>query len=277
MIDKDRQLPVAAQCRVLDIARSTVYYQPAPPVSAEDLDLMRQIDEIYLQWPFYGTRRMRDELVRRSYRVNRKRVQRLMRLMGLQALHPRRRTSQPAPGHRIYPYLLRGLSIDRPNQVWATDITYIPMAQGFMYLVAILDWHSRRVLSWRLSNTLDTDFCVDALEEALRRHGAPEIFNTDQGAQFTATAFTDVLKRHQVQISMDGKGRWMDNVFVERLWRSVKYEDIYLKAYETPAALRAGLDRYFRFYNSQRGHAALDRQTPDEVYFGTMSSLPRAA
>lgn len=277
MINKDHQLPVAAQCRVLNIARSTVYYQPAPPVSAEDLDLMRQIDEIYLQWPFYGTRRMRDELIRRGYRVNRKRVQRLMRLMGLQALHPRRRTSQPAPGHRIYPYLLRGLSIDRPNQVWATDITYIPMAQGFMYLVAILDWHSRRVLSWRLSNTLETDFCVEALEEALRRHGAPEIFNTDQGAQFTATAFTDVLKRHQIQISMDGKGRWMDNVFVERLWRSVKYEDIYLNAYETPAALRTGLDRYFRFYNTRRGHAALDRQTPDEVYFGAIRSLPRAA
>lgn len=277
MINKDHKLPVAAQCRVLDIARSTAYYQPAPPVSAEDLDLMRQIDEIYLQWPFYGTRRMRDELHRRGFLVNRKRVQRLMRLMGLQAIYPRRRTSQPALGHRIYPYLLRGLSIDRPNQVWATDITYIPMAQGFMYLVAILDWHSRRVLSWRLSNTLDTDFCVEALEEALRRYGPPEIFNTDQGAQFTATAFTDVLKRHQVQISMDGKGRWVDNVFVERLWRSVKYEDIYLKAYETPVELRAGLDRYFRFYNTQRGHAALDRQTPDEVYFGITSSLPRAA
>ncbi len=277
MINKDHKLPVAAQCRVLDIARSTAYYQPAPPVSAEDLDLMRQIDEIYLQWPFYGTRRMRDELHRRGFLVNRKRVQRLMRLMGLQAIYPRRRTSQPAPGHRIYPYLLRGLSIDRPNQVWATDITYIPMAQGFMYLVAILDWHSRRVLSWRLSNTLDTDFCVEALEEALRRYGPPEIFNTDQGAQFTATAFTDVLKRHHVQISMDGKGRWVDNVFVERLWRSIKYEDIYLKAYETPVALRAGLDRYFRFYNTQRGHAALDRQTPDEVYFGITSSLPKAA
>ena len=238
---------------------------------------MRQIDGIYLQWPFYGTRRMRDELHRRGFLVNRKRVQRLMRLMGLQAIYPRRRTSQPALGHRIYPYLLRGLSIDRPNQVWATDITYIPMAQGFMYLVAILDWHSRRVLSWRLSNTLDTDFCVEALEEALRRYGPPEIFNTDQGAQFTATAFTDVLKRHQVQISMDGKGRWVDNVFVERLWRSVKYKDIYLKAYETPVELRAGLDRYFRFYNTQRGHASLDRQTPDEVYFGITSSLPRTA
>jgi len=200
-----------------------------------------------------------------------------MRLMGLQAIYPRRRTSQPAPGHRIYPYLLRDLSINRPNQVWATDITYIPMAQGFMYLVAILDWHSRRVLSWRLSNTLDTDFCIEALEEALSRNGPPDIFNTDQGAQFTSAAFTDVLKAHQVQISMDGKGRWMDNVFVERLWRTVKYEDIYLRAYENPAQLRAGLERYFRFYNTQRGHTALDKQTPDEVYFGKISSLPMAA
>ena len=277
MIDKDHKLPIAAQCRALHIARSTVYYQPVSLVHTQDLALMRQIDEIYLQWPFYGSRRMRDELVRRGHRVNRKRVQSLMRLMGLQAIYPRCRTSQPAAGHRIYPYLLRDLAIDRPNQVWASDITYIPMAQGFMYLVAILDWHSRRVLSWRLSNTLDTDFCIEALEEALRRHGPPEIFNTDQGAQFTSAAFTDVLKAHQVQISMDGKGRWMDNVFVERLWRTVKYEDIYLKAYESPAALRAGLDRYFRFYNIQRGHAALDRLTPDEVYFGTTSSLPMAA
>ncbi len=277
MINKDHGLLVAAQCRALDIARSTAYYQPAPAVSAEDLDLMRQIDEIYLKWPFYGTRQMRDELVRRGYRVNRKRVQRLMRVIGLQAIYPRRRTSQPAPGHRIYPYLLRDLTIDRPNQVRATDITYIPMAQGFMYLVAILDWHSRRVLSWRLSNTLDTDFCIEALEEALRRYGPPEIFNTDQGAQFTSAAFTDVLKAHQVQISMDGKGRWMDNVFVERLWRTVKYEDIYLRGYESPAELRAGLERYFRFYNSQRGHTALDKQTPDEVYFGKISSLPMAA
>jgi len=277
MIDKQHELPVAAQCRALDIARSTAYYQPASGVSAEDLSLMRQIDEIYLQWPFYGSRRMRDELLRRGMVVNRKRVQRLMRLMGLQAIYPRRRTSQPAPGHRIYPYLLRDLSIDRPNQVWATDITYIPMAQGFMYLAAILDWHSRRVLAWRLSNTLDTDFCIEALEEALSRYGAPEIFNTDQGAQFTSAAFTDVLKAHQIQISMDGKGRWVDNIFVERLWRTVKYEDIYLRAYESPAELRAGLDRYFRFYNTQRGHAALDKQTPGEVYFGISSSLPMAA
>jgi len=204
---------------------------------------------------------------RRGYSINRKRVQRLMRLMGLRALYPRRRTSQPGKGHKIYPYLLRDLSIERANQVWATDVSYIPMAKGFMYLVAILDWHSRRVLSWRVPNTLDTDFCIDALEEALKRFGAPEIFNTDQGAQFTSEAFTGVLKAHGVAISMDGKGRWVDNVFVERLWRSVKYEDVYLRAYETPVALRAGLARYFDFYNTRRPHAALDRRTPDAVYF----------
>ena len=276
MIDKAHKLPVASQCKLLGVCRSTAYYRPTP-MPQGDLDLMRQIDEIYLQWPFYGTRRVRDELGRRGVVVNRKRVRRLMQQMGLQAVYPRRMTSKPAPGHRIYPYLLRGLAIDRPNQVWATDITYVPMAKGFMYLVAIVDWHSRRVLSWRLSNTMETDFCVAALEEALAHYSTPEIFNTDQGAQFTATAFTDVLKEHGVQISMDGKGRWVDNVFVERLWRSVKYEDIYLRAYETPAELRVGLERYFRFYNSQRGHSALDRKTPDEVYFGTLGGLSQAA
>ena len=229
--------------------------------------LMRLIDEIHLQRPFYGSRRARDELGDRGHPVNRKRVQRLMRLMDLRALYPRRRTSQPGKGHKIYPYLLRDLLIERANQVWATDICYIPMAKGFMYLVAIMDWHSRRVLSWRVSNTLDTDFCVEALEEALQRFGAPQIFNTDQGSQFTSEAFTDVLKAHGIEISMDGKGRWVDNVFVERLWRSVKYEDVYLRAYETPTALRAGLARYFEFYNARRRHSALDRRTPDAVYF----------
>jgi putative transposase len=190
-----------------------------------------------------------------------------MRQMGLTALYPRRRTSQPGQGHKIYPYLLRNLPIERANQVWATDICYIPMARGFMYLVAIIDWHTRRVLSWRVSNTLDAAFCIEALEEALQRFGAPEIFNTDQGAQFTCEAFTGVLKEHGIAISMDGKGRWVDNVFVERLWRSVKYEDVYLRAYETPAELRAGLGRYFEFYNARRRHSALDRRTPDAVYF----------
>ena len=232
--------PDQAHCELLDVARSTVYYRPTG-ISAEDLALMRLLDEIHLERPFYGSRRLRDELETQGTPVNRKRVQRLVRQMGLRALYPKPRTSQPGAGHTVYPYLLRGLSIERPNQVWATDICYIPMAHGFMYLVAIMDWYSRRVLAWRVSNTFDSDFCVEALEDALTRYGPPEIFNTDQGAQFTSQAFTTVLKTHAVAISMDGKGRWVDNVFVERLWRSVKYEDVYLHAYETPASLRAGL------------------------------------
>ncbi len=262
----EHELPKTRRCELLDVARSTAYYRPEL-VSAQDLALMRLIDEIHLQWPFYGSRRLRDELEERGHTVNRKRVQRLMRQMGLVALYPRRRTSQPGKGHKIYPYLLRDLSIERANQVWATDLCYLPMAKGFMYLVAIMDWHTRRVLSWRVSNTLDTQFCIEALEEALQRFGAPEIFNTDQGAQFASEAFTEVLKDHGVAISMDGKGRWVDNVFVERLWRSVKYEDVYLRAYETPAELRMGLTRYFQFYNTRRRHSALDRRTPDAVYF----------
>jgi putative transposase len=254
------------RCELLEVARSSAYYHPEP-VSEADLALMRLIDEIHLKRPFYGSRRMRDELEDRGHKVNRKRIQRLMRQMDLRALYPRRRTSQPEKGHKIYPYLLRDLSIERANQVWATDICYIPMAKGFMYLVAIMDWHSRRVLSWRVSNTLDTDFCIEALEEALQRFGAPDIFNTDQGSQFTSEAFTGVLKGQGINISMDGKGRWVDNVFVERLWRSVKYEDVYLRAYETPTELRAGLARYFDFYNTRRRHSALDRRTPDAVYF----------
>ena len=260
------ELPKTRRCELLDVSRSSAYYRPEP-VSEEDLALMRLIDEIHLQLPFYGSRRIRDELQERGHTVNRKRIQRLMRQMGLRALYPRQRTSQPGKGHKIYPYLLRDLSVEEANQVWATDICYIPMARGFMYLVAIMDWHSRRVLSWRVSNTLDTDFCIEALEEALQRFGAPGIFNTDQGSQFTSEAFTDVLRDHGVAISMDGKGRWVDNVFVERLWRSVKYEDVYLHAYETPAELRAGLTRYFTFYNTRRRHSALDRRTPDAVYY----------
>ena len=265
MIDANSALPVRGQCRLLEVARSTAYYRPAP-VPEEDLRLMRMIDEVHLQRPFLGSRRMVDELEDRGYRINRKRVQRLMRLMGIRALYPKRATSTPGQGQHIYPYLLGHLTIERPNQVWASDICYIPMAKGFMYLVAIMDWHSRRVLSWRLSNTLDTAFCVEALEEALGRYGAPEVFNTDQGAQFTSEAFTGVLEGAGVAISMDGKGRWVDNVFVERLWRSVKYEDVYLRAYETPAALRAGLERYFRYYNTQRRHSSLNRRTPEAVY-----------
>ena len=264
------KLPKRRRCELLEVARSTAYYRPTP-ISVDDLRLMRVIDEIHLELPFYGSRRLADELETRGHPASRKRVQRLMRLMGLRALYPRQRTSQPRQGHTVYPYRLRGLRIERANQVWASDICYIPMAKGFMYLVAILDWYSRRVLAWRVSNTLDSAFCVEALEEALHRHGRPEIFNTDQGAQFTSEAFTGVLKAHDIAISMDGKGRWVDNVFVERLWRSVKYEDIYLRAYETPAHLRAGLTRYFAFYNSRRRHSALDRRTPDEVYFNQVS------
>ena len=275
MIDQAKPLPVVRQCKLVDLARSTAYYRPAP-VSAEDLRVMRLIDEIHLRLPFYGSRRIRDELEDGGERVNRKRIQRLMRLMGLVALYPKRRTSAPGKGHKIYPYLLRGLTIDRPNQVWATDIVYVPMAKGFMYLVAIMDWYSRKVLAWRLSNTLDTDFCVEALQEALHRFGRPEIFNTDQGSQFTSEAFTDVLKDHGIAISMDGKGRWVDNVFVERLWRSVKYEDIYLKAYDTPTQLHRGLEEYFSFYNTRRRHSSLNRRTPDTVYFGE-TTMPIAA
>jgi putative transposase len=270
-IHTEHGLTKTRRCELLDVAHSTAYYRPEP-VNEEELVLMQLIDEVHLRLPFYGSRRIRDELEEHGHTLNRKRVQRLMRLMDLRALYPRKRTSQPGKGHKIYPYLLRDLCIDRANQVWATDICYIPMAKGFMYLVAIMDWHSRRVLSWRVSNTLDTQFCIEALEEALQRYGRPEIFNTDQGAQFTSELFTGVLKDHGIAISMDGKGRWVDNVFVERLWRSVKYEDVYLRAYETPTELRAGLTRYFKFYNTRRRHSALERRTPDAVYFEPASS-----
>ncbi len=223
--------------------------------------------------PYYGSRRIRDWLEDHGHTVNRKRVRRLMRTMGLAALYPKRNLSLANQAHKVYPYLLRGLVIDRPNQVWATDITYIPMARGFVYLVAVIDWYSRRVLSWRVSNTLDTSFCVDALNEAIERHGAPEIFNTDQGSQFTSEDFTDVLKHHDIRISMDGKGRWVDNVFVERLWRSVKYEEVYIKAYDSVATARASLGAYFAFYNEERRHQSLDRLTPDSVYYQDAAKL----
>jgi putative transposase len=275
MITRECDLPVTRQCQLLNLNRSTVYYPPRP-VSDDDLRLMRRIDEMYLQRPFYGSRRIRDWLQDEGITANRKRVQRLMRQMGLVAIYPKARTSKPGKGHKIYPYLLRNLSIDRPNQVWATDVTYIPMAKGFVYLVAIMDWYSRKVLSWRLSNTMDTERCVAALEEALARYGSPEIFNTDQGAVFTSEEFTSVLKQAGVDISMDGKGRWMDNVFVERLWRSVKYEEVYLKAYESVAGAREGIGTYFKFYNSERRHQSLNRQTPDQLYLGKVE-WPRAA
>ena len=257
---------MSRQCALLDLPRSTFYHVPEP-VSDADLALMALIDRCHLAHPYYGSRRIRDWLEDEGHRVNRKRVQRLMRTMGLAALYPKRNLSLANQAHKVYPYLLRGLVIDRPNQVWATDITYIPMARGFVYLVAIMDWHSRRVLSWRVSNTLDTSFCIDALNEAIATHGAPAIFNTDQGCQFTSEEFTGVLKQHDIRISMDGKGRWVDNVFVERLWRSVKYEEVYLRAYDSIGDARESLGRYFAFYNAKRRHQSLDRQTPDRVYY----------
>ena len=252
------------QCELLGLPRSTLYYTPLPE-SEEDLCLKRLIDEQYLRRPFYGSRKMKKHLGKLKYVVNRKRVQRLMREMGIQALYPRK-TTVPAVGHKIYPYLLRGVKIVRVNQVWSTDITYVPMRRGSMYLVAIMDWYSRYVLSWRLSNTLETTFCLEALEEALDHYGLPEIFNTDQGSQFTSEAFTGRLESAGIAISMDGRKRALDNVFIERLWRSVKYEDIYLKDYATADELIEGLGRYFRFYDYERVHQALDYRTPWEVY-----------
>ena len=260
-------LSIVRQCNLLDISRSGLYYQPKG-ISEEDLTLMKLIDRQYLMTPFYGARKIAAWLKCQSHQVNRKRVRRLMQLMGLKAVYRRPRTSKPAPGHKIYPYLLGGLRITRPNQVWAADITYIPMARGFLYLVAIIDWYSRYVLSWRLSNTLDAGFCVEALEDALKK-GKPDIFNTDQGAQFTSEAFTGILKEHGVRISMDGKGSYNDNLFIERLWRSVKYEEVYLKAYQDGREARIGLGNYFRFYSTERPHQSHGYRTPAEVYYTT--------
>jgi putative transposase len=257
-------LSVVRQCRLLGISRSGLYYRPVE-VYEEDLALMKMIDRQYLATPFYGARRLAAWLRKQGWTANRKRVRRLMQVMGLKAIYRRPRTSQPAPGHRTYPYLLGGMEITKPDQVWAADITYIPMARGFLYLVAIMDWCSRYVLSWRLSNTLDSDFCVEALEEALRK-GRPEVLNTDQGAQFTGEGFSGMLERHGVKISMDGKGRYSDNLFVERLWRTVKYEEVYLKAYQDGREARIGIGEYFRFYNTQRPHQALGYRTPAEAY-----------
>ncbi len=265
MIDRDHQhLSLVRQCTLLGVSRASVYYRPAP-TREEDLELMALMDRQYLKTPFYGSRRMKAWLLGEGYLVSRKRVRRLMRLMGLEAIYRRPNTSKPAPGHRVYPYLLKGVEVNRVDQVWAADITYIPMAQGFLYLVAIMDWYSRYVVAWKLSNTMDTDFCVAALEEALAK-GRPEIFNTDQGAQFTSEAFTQTLQERGIRVSMDGKGRYLDNIFVERLWRSIKYEEVYLKAYQTVAEARTGIDAYLEFYNRQRPHQALGYRTPAEVY-----------
>jgi putative transposase len=266
MIDRSHALPVTRQAQQLGISRGSVYYLPRP-VSGADLAIMRRIDELHLAYPFAGSRMLRDLLGREGVKVGRLHVATLMKKLAIAAIYRRRNTSKPAPGHRIYPYLLRKLAVTRPNQVWATDITYIPMARGFVYLVAIIDWFSRRVLAWRVSITLDADFCVEALEEALARFGKPEIFNTDQGSQFTSIAFTGVLEREKIAISMDGRGCWRDNVFVERLWRSVKYEEVYLHAYSSVPEARAGIGRYFDFYNRVRPHSSLGGRTPDQVYF----------
>jgi len=263
----DPVLSVAAQCRLLKVARSTLYYQPAP-VDPDDLALMRRMDELYTASPFYGSRRMVAVLRRDGWVVNRKRVRRLMRVMGLEAIYQTPNTSQAHPDHKVYPYLLRGLVIDRPNQVWCADITYIPMARGFVYLVAVMDWFSRRVLSWRLSITMEADFCVAALQEAKARHGQPEIFNTDQGVQFTSAGFLDELERCGIRISMDGKGRFLDNIFIERLWRSLKYEDVFLKAYGSVAEARQSIGGWLRFYNEERPHQALGYRTPLRVFDG---------
>jgi putative transposase len=276
MIDRGHPLPIARQARLLGLSRSSVYYRPVA-TAERDLALMAAIDLIHTELPFYGARRIRNELKGRGFTVGRGHVTTLMRRMGITAIAPRRRLSRPAPGHKIYPYLLRGLEITEAGHVWSTDITYIPMARGFCYLTAVMDWASRRVLSWRLSNTLDAAFCIEALEEALERYDAPEIFNTDQGAQFTSEGFTSVLAGHGVAISMDGRGRWLDNVFIERLWRSVKYEEVYLKAYENLTEARRELAAYFEFYNRRRRHQGLADRTPDEVYWSTLRTQPAAA
>ena len=263
------------QCELLGLCRSSLYYEPKP-ISPADLALMRRLDELHLAHPFLGARRLARMLQREGIEAGRRHVGTLMQLMGIEAIYRKKRTSIPAQGHKIYPYLLANVVIERPNQVWATDITYVPMAQGFAYLVAILDLHSRKVLSFRVSNALSTDFCVEALEEALTRYGTPEIFNTDQASQFTAEDFTKVLLAKGVRVSMDGKGRWVDNVFVERLWRSVKYEDIYLHAYQSVRELKSALACYFEFYNVRRPHQSLDYRTPDEMYFAT-NEMKKAA
>ena len=266
MIDRRHVLPVVRQCHLLALPRSTAYYTPQP-VPAADLALMRQLDELHLEYPFAGSRLLRDLLRLRNVRVGRKHVATVMRRMGIAALYRHPRTTRPHPGHQVFPYLLRDLAITLPNQVWAMDLTYLPMRHGFLYLVAVLDWATRRVLAWRLSNTLTTNCCLDALEAAIRDHGCPGILNTDQGSQFTSTAFVELVQQHGLRLSMDGQGAWRDNLVVERLWKSVKYEEVYLHAYDSVSEAQRGLARYFTFYNGGRPHTALDGRTPDMVYF----------
>ncbi len=275
MIDRDHGLSLGRQAKALGISRGSVYYLPRPTSDA-DLALMRRIDELHLDHPFAGSRMLMGLLRGEGREVGRLHVSTLMKKMAITALYRRPNTSKPAPGHKVYPYLLRNVAVTRPNQVWAMDITYVPMARGFVYLAAVVDWYSRRVLSHRVSITMEADFCIDALEEALAKHGRPEIFNTDQGSQFTSTDFTGVLLDNAIAISMDGKGAWRDNVFVERLWRSVKYEEVYLRAYDTVSEARRSIALYFGFYNGRRPHSSLDRQTPDRAYFGQLPQVMAA-
>jgi putative transposase len=269
MIDRAHDLPIGKQAEALQISRGSVYYLPRP-VSAADLALMRRLDELHLEYPFAGSRMLRGLLAAEGNKVGRRHVKTLMRRMGIEALYRRPRTTKPEPGHKIYPYLLGGIAITRPNQVWTMDITYVPMARGFVYLAVVLDWFSRRVLSWRVSITMEAAFCVATLEEALAKHGRPDILNTDQGSQFTGAAFTGVLNQNGIAISMDGKGAWRDNVFVERLWRSVKYEEVYLKAYDSVSEARSSIGAYLDFYNRRRPHSSLDGITPDQAYFNPL-------
>jgi putative transposase len=266
MIIREHELPISRQAKALNISRGSVYYLPRP-VSAADLEIIRHLDRLHLEFPFAGARMLRGLLAAEGCEVGRRHVKTLMKRMGIEALYRRPRTTKPEPGHKIYPYLLRGMEIVRPNQVWAMDITYIPMARGFVYLAVVLDWFSRRVLSWRVSITMEAAFCVETLEDALAHHGKPDILNTDQGSQFTGSAFTGVLTNNNIAISMDGKGAWRDNVFVERLWRSVKYEEVYLRAYDSVSEARASIGRYLGFYNGRRPHLSLDGATPDQAYF----------
>jgi len=275
MIDRNHDLPLVRQAELLRLSRSNLYYEPRP-VPAAELAIMRRIDELHLDYPFAGSRMLRDLLRGEGIAIGRELVATMMRQMGIEALYRRPSTSKPADGHKIYPYRLRNLAIERPNQVWAMDITYIPMARGFVYLAAVVDWFSRRVLAWRLSITLEVEFCLEAVEEALARYGRPEIFNTDQGSQFTSAAFTGLLLENAVAISMDGRGSWRDNVFVERLWRSVKYEEVYLRAYDSVGEARASLGRYLDFYNRRRPHSSLAARTPDSAYFDHLPQLAAA-
>ena len=275
MIDRQHALPISRQVKVLGISRGSFYYLPCL-VSESDQQLMKRMDQLHLELPFAGARMLRDLLRQEGFKVGRKHVSTLMKKMSIEAMYRRPRTTKPKAGRTIYPYLLRHLSVTHPNQVWAMDITYIPMAKGFVYLTAVVDWFTRRALSWKISITLDVHFCLEAVEEALARYGKPEIMNTDQGSQFTSQAFTGRLKDQGIQISMDGKGSWRDNVFVERLWRSVKYEEVYLHAYDSVSDARTGLERYFQFYNVRRPHSSLDGRTPDQVYFHSLPQ-PRAA